>query len=357
MAQRLTDRDITALKPAAERYFVFDTEVSGLAVKIYESGAKAFVFDWRENGRQRRTTIGKFPAWTIGKARIQAGKMRLRADTGEVVVSRRGRTVDVLIEEWRAVVKLTRRPSTAAAYDHMIDNHIIPTFGKDEPKAVTRNRIEKWHGEMAKRTPINANRCLGVLSAFMGWLENDLLVERNPCRGIRRCAENQRQIYLTAEEIPAAHAALNGDNHNHAAALALRLSLLTGCRIGEAIGLKREQLNIAQNVWIKPAATTKQKKLHIVPLQPEALAIARQLLSIGLPDYESCKRCWERARKIIGREDVRIHDLRHSRASALARSGASLPQIGRVLGHTAPQTTQRYAHLVATDLRDLVERS
>jgi integrase len=139
--------------------------------------------------------------------------------------------------------------------------------------------------------------------------------------------------------------------------LALRLALLTGARIGECISLSAGQLNASRKLWIKPASHTKQKKVHIVPLQPEALAIARELLAIGLPDYESCKRAWERARKIIGREDVRIHDLRHSRASALARGGASLPQIGRVLGHTAPATTQRYAHLVATDLVDLVERS
>jgi integrase len=117
------------------------------------------------------------------------------------------------------------------------------------------------------------------------------------------------------------------------------------------------QLDVSRKLWIKPASTTKQKKLHIVPLQPEALNVAQELLRIGLPDYETCKRCWERARKIIGREDVRIHDLRHSRASALARSGASLPQIGRVLGHTAPATTNRYAHLVADDLVDLVERA
>ena len=192
----------------------------------------------------------------------------------------------------------------------------------------------------------------------MQLLERGRHIERNPCRGIRRATENQRQVYLgSSKEIDAAHAALAGDNLNPAAALALRLSLLSGCRIGEALQLTVQQLDTAHKLWIKPASTTKQKKLHIVPLQPEAMAIAQQLLALGLPDYESCKRCWERARKIIGREDVRIHDLRHSRASHLARNKASLMEIGKILGHVAPATTQRYAHLVATDLRDLVERS
>ncbi|MFH0301005.1 tyrosine-type recombinase/integrase [Bradyrhizobium sp. 31Argb] len=356
MAERLTDRGIAALKPAKKPYLIFDSEVSGLAVKIYESSQKAFVFDWRENRRQRRKTIGKFPAWTIGKARTHASRMRLKADTGETVAPGRGGKVADLIGQWRAVVQLTRRPGTAAGYCHMIDNHIIPAFGKDEPRSVTRNRVEAWHGEMAAHTPINANRALGVLSSFMSWLEHDRKIDRNPCGGIRRCPENQRHVFLDADEIKAAHAALSGDN-NRAAALALRLALLTGARIGECISLSAAQLNISRKLWIKPASSTKQKRVHIVPLQPEALAIARELLAIGLPDYESCKRAWKRARTIIGRKDVRIHDLRHSRASALARGGASLPQIGRVLGHTAPATTQRYAHLVASDLIDLIERS
>jgi len=356
MAERLTDRRIAALKPPDTDQYYFDSEVSGLALKVYATGRKVFVFDWREGGRQRRKTIGRFPAWTIGKARTHASRMRLKADTGEVVAPGRGRRVADLIEDWRAVVKLTRRPGTVVGYSLAIDNYILPSFGRDEPRAVTRNRVEQWHGEMAQHTPIQANRSLGVLSSFMTWLEHDHKIDGNPCRGVRRRSESQRHIFLDADEIATAHTALSGDN-NRSAALALRLALLTGCRIGETLNLTAEQLNSSRNLWIKPAATTKQKKVHVVPLQPDALAIAKELLSIGLPDYEACKRCWERARKIIGREDVRIHDLRHSRASALARGGASLMQIGRVLGHTAPQTTARYAHLVDADLVDLVERA
>jgi integrase len=135
------------------------------------------------------------------------------------------------------------------------------------------------------------------------------------------------------------------------------MALLTGCRIGEVLLLEPSQIDAKRKVWIKPAASTKQKKLHIVPLQTEAVTIAKELLRGELPDYEACRRAWLRVRTIIGREDVRVHDLRHSRASALARGGASLMQIGKVLGHTAPATTARYSHLVDSDLVDLVDRS
>ena len=357
MAVRLTDRFIASIKPSDTSDYVFDSVISGLAICTYPSGRKVFVFDWRENRRQRRTTIGKFPAWKIAKARIQAGKLRLKADTGQVVTTERGQRVAKLIETWQETVVLTRRPGTAVGYRRLIKAHIIPAFGKDDPKAITRNKVELWHGRIAARTPIHANRALGVLSSFMSWLEHDHKIERNPCRGVRRKPENERHVFLNESEIAAAHKALAGDNLDRPAALALRLALYTGCRIGEALGLTAEQIDADRKVWIKPASSTKQKKLHIVPLQGEALAIARKLLDLPRPKYEDCRQAWLRARKLIGRSDVKVHDLRHSRASSLARSGASLVQIGKLLGHNAPITTARYSHLVADDLRDLVERS
>ena len=90
--------------------------------------------------------------------------MRLKADIGESVAPRRGGRVADLVEQWRAVVKLTRRPSTAQELGRLLDAHIIPHFGKGEPKAITRNAIEQWHGEIAQRAPIAANRALATLS-------------------------------------------------------------------------------------------------------------------------------------------------------------------------------------------------
>ncbi len=56
---------------------------------------------------------------------------------------------------------------------------------------------------------------------------------------------------------------------------------------------------------------------------------------------------WERIRDRAKLENFRFHDIRHSTASWLAQSGATLYQIGSVLGHTNPATTQRYSHLIA----------
>jgi site-specific recombinase XerD len=61
---------------------------------------------------------------------------------------------------------------------------------------------------------------------------------------------------------------------------------------------------------------------------------------------------WQRIRKRAGLEDVRLHDLRHTFASAGAALGSSLLVIGKLLGHVEPSTTARYAHLSADPLRE-----
>jgi integrase len=68
------------------------------------------------------------------------------------------------------------------------------------------------------------------------------------------------------------------------------------------------------------------------------------------------KRAWARLCKTAGLRDLRIHDLRHSYASALVSDGASLPLIGALLGHSNPQTTSRYAHLFDDPMRVATER-
>jgi hypothetical protein len=72
MPQYLTDRAVSSMEPKGKRSLIFDDEVEGLALMIRPSGAKSWVFTWTENSRQRRKTLGRFPTWTTGKARVAA---------------------------------------------------------------------------------------------------------------------------------------------------------------------------------------------------------------------------------------------------------------------------------------------
>jgi integrase len=187
----------------------------------------------------------------------------------------------------------------------------------------------------------------------------------NPAVGVKRNFEDKRHRYLSPDEIARLVAALDGHPQRMSAA-ALRLLLLTGARRGEVLGATWDMFDLERGIWTKPSAHTKQRRLHRVPLSSPALELLRDLRkrangpyvfpgSRGLPLRE-VKRTWASVCQTARLSDCRIHDLRHSFASILASSGASLPVIGRLLGHTQSATTDRYAHLFDEPLRIATEQ-
>jgi integrase len=133
-------------------------------------------------------------------------------------------------------------------------------------------------------------------------------------------------------------------------------------------------------VWPKPAASTKQKRDHRIPLSAPALQLLvemkaeadeenRRRARTGKPPIAhlfpgrngnpqtDLKHFWAAICKTAKLADVRLHDLRHTHASILASLGLSLPIIGALLGHTQPATTSRYAHLLDDPLRAATDRA
>ena len=87
----------------------------------------------------------------------------------------------------------------------------------------------------------------------------------NPARGLERTPEEKRERFLTPAELGRLGEALAA-HPKRVSANAIRLLLLTGARRGEVLGARWGQFDLAAGVWTKPAATTKQGKLHRVPL-------------------------------------------------------------------------------------------
>ena len=102
----------------------------------------------------------------------------------------------------------------------------------------------------------------------------------NPATGIERNPENERQRYLTADELKRLGAAL-GASKRYASANAVRLLLLTGARRGEVLSARWGQLDLIAGVWTKPGSTTKQKTTHIAPLSGAARLLLKETWSGG----------------------------------------------------------------------------
>jgi len=145
--------------------------------------------------------------------------------------------------------------------------------------------------------------------------------------------------------------------------------LLTGARRGEVLAARWDDFDSGFVTWIKPAATTKQKLEHRVPLSAPTRALLQDIRKrvpddtvwlfpvTGATHRKDVKDAWAAICKTAKINKARVHDLRHSYASILASDGSSLPIIGALLGHSQPSTTARYAHLYDDPLRAATERA
>ncbi len=175
----------------------------------------------------------------------------------------------------------------------------------------------------------------------------------NPCLHVKKYPEQKRERFLSPEEYVRHGETLNEieaeGSETRSAINALRLLMLTGCRLNEIMTLKWAYVDMQAHAFRLPDSKT----VHFGD------AVAQMLETIervdGNPWVITGKRDgarltdlqhpWRRIRARAGLDEVRIHDLRHSYASGALVLGEGLPMIGRLLGHTQVQTTARYFHL------------
>lgn len=387
---RLNEKAVREAVSAEGRdYQIFDTEVRGFAVCIYRSGSRAFTLDYRSAGRQRRMTIGRWPEWSTTAARERAKELRREIDAGTDPLARREQGREAprfqdLIDRYVEVHLPNLAPTNASDQKSMLKKLVAPDWGNRLVTEITPYDVEKLLNKIAagrarpskakpnnrarklqgsKPTPIRANRTGEVLRKMFTYAQSWGWREDNPASGFRRRIENPRERFLTLEEIRKLAAALETAEDRRTADI-IRLCMLTGARVGEVRQARFGHFNLEHLSWSKPASMTKQRKIHRLPISDEAAAIVRQrqmLVPRGCPflfpgdvpgqPVTEIRRFWIHIQKAVDIPDVRIHDLRHTFASLLVSGGASLEMIGKLLGHSQMQTTQRYAHLMDSPLR------
>ncbi len=344
--------------------------VRGFGLRITAAGARAFILTYRIRGRQRRYTIGDWPSWTVVAARDEAKRLKReislgRDPMGDKDAERGAPTVADLCDRYVEQHLPKKRPTSRRDDHAMIDKIVKPKLGNLKVAAVRHADIDGLHRSL-KATPYRANRVISMLSKLMNLAVKWDLRTDNPVRGIEKYPEERRERYLSTFEIARLTNALAAHS-NQTAANAIRFLMLTGARRGEVLRATWSQFNIEDGVWTKPSSHTKQKKEHRIPLSAPALELLVKIKERSdgefvfagkAPDQplKDLKSSWASICKAAELEGVRVHDLRHTYASILASAGLSLLIIGRLLGHTQPGTTSRYAHLADDPLREATER-
>lgn len=373
---KLTKRVIDQLETRPDKnYIVFDDELPCFGVRVMPSGKRFFLIQYRFQGRTRRVMLGMFGPVTPEQARRQAmvllGQVKAGIDPAEQRDSDRlAGTVAELGKRFLEQYVPTRcKTSTAAEYKRSVEMFINPKLGTKRLSALTRADISQLHFDL-RDIPYQANRTLGVLSKMLNLAEEWGLRPdgSNPCRHVKKYKESKRERFLTGDEIATLGEVLDQvetDGTESPAAIAcIRLLLLTGCRLMEIQGLQWNHVDIPSSCLRLPDSKTGAKVVHIGQAAVEVLKEIERIddnphVIVGtLPQAHltDMQKPWRRIRKLAGLPEVRIHDLRHTFASAGLTVGEGLPMIGKLLGHTQIQTTARYAHLAADPVKQAAER-
>ena len=372
--RRITAELVERMKPG-ETYF--DTEVSGFAVR-HRGGDARYFLKTRIKGRQTILGIGKHGRgyWGPEKARREAirllGLIRDGRDiTTERAEDRAAPTLAAFSEIYmRDYVLRRKKASTAEAYRRNLTLHLLPVLGKKKIREITRADASRLHAKMAE-TPIAANRTLALLSGIMSYAEKrgERPEGTNPARYVEPFPEQGRERYLKAEELTRLSDVLASAEDRRLCdwrpVAIVRLLILTGARLDEIVGLQWDVIDVERGVARLSDSKTGPKNLV---LPAPALAILAELpRTEGNPHvipgniaggaFQGIQKAWQRIRAAAELPGVRLHDLRHSYASAAISAGDSLYIIGRLLGHAHASTTQRYAHLAPDPARAAADRN
>lgn len=287
--------------------------------------------------------------------------------------------------------------STIATDRSRRDKYLMPKWEKTPIGSIRRHDVKVWAGWLLKQglSPSTVQRVVHLFSASMAAAVDAELVEMNPAARLRLPAgEQDVERYLTRKEF----GLILGQLPTVRDQLIAELLVFTGLRFGELAGLHVNRVDLELGMvrvvetyvdsahLIKPYPKGRRKRDVpltadlVVKLRPLVVA-AEDFAAVGegcgvphkvgrcrsallltgarggvLRDSNWASRVWVPAVEESGVGHVRIHDLRHTYASWLLQGGKSLAEVGQLMGHVSPATTQKYAHLQPVDRGDVVAR-
>ena len=396
----LTTATVRELRPRDKMYEVTCAAMAGFVVRVLPTGKKVFLVRQHIDGKYRRTRIGTMsPTLGVDEARRRAvlvlsGDARpeaahepvtgrsapqttRQAEPVKQLESRRPTVRELADRYEREFIAVYLKGSSALQYRRSLRVHILPALGDRDFETVTKSDAQSLHASLRK-TPGSANYALCVLGSLYHRIISDweLSAMRHPTAGIKRFKMRTRERFLTPEERQRVHEAIQAGlqipqgrkGHLEARSVwALQLLSLTGLRRDEIRDLTWPMIDWQHACLRLPDTKTGQRVVHI-PSHVTALlhhihdqsGNPRQGRVVGSRTGEkltSLNYTWNTLRNALGIPDVRLHDLRHSFASDALMGGVPLAVVGEMLGHRQASTTQRYAHLAASVVRDAVEHT
>lgn len=352
---------------------MWDAGLPGFGVRVQPSGRRTFVLQTRIDGKERKATLGRFPAMKVKEARAAVSdrfETTEEEDAHGDAPDKSGSGAprfDAFVKGVWWEQKFTRyKPSGQRGTGSYVKSRLLPVFGKLYLDEIERAFIVRWFETYSKTYPGGANRALEVLMSILEFAVLCGHIDVNPAKGIKKNPKKTLNRFLSVEEIRRlsrvlAQAEKEGPFQKQSADI-VRLLLLTGCRHREITHLRWDMI---QGDTIKfPDTKTGPREVH---LTSKARNLIKAQPRTGSPWVFPSKRnpnrprntvheFWVDIRKRADIEDVRVHDLRHTFASHAVIKGVSVPMVSKLLGHRKTAMTLRYTHVADKDAEAAAER-
>ena len=322
---------------------VWDQRLPGFGVRL-TAASKAYVVQWRTKGKSVRQTLGPCSGLTYKEARQAAVEILERAQQ-EALCSRSletalRHTVSSLLDAFVEGYVLKRhKPTTQRTELQLINQHIRPHLGSVVLRELTRPQIVSWHSDKMQ-APIAANRALAHLSKACSFAVARDWLRFNPCIGIERNKEKQKDRWFSDEELVAMFSKIR-INAPRSVFDAMAILALTGMRCGEFFG------DFAFNsdrkvIWLGDSKTGAKS----IALNEHAnLFLKSKGDSIVKPTYGEMYLSFKRAAFECVILNASPHTFRHTLATYMAEHGDSALQIAGMGGWKSLSMVQRYVNL------------
>jgi integrase len=355
MRRPLTAAAVSRIKPPLEgQVDHFDAGYPGLALRISYGGSRSWVYLYRWQGRQRRLTLGLWPALELAEARDAWREARKKLSKGEepaavTAVTKADLFADV-VAEWLKRDQAGNR--THDEVERILRVEVLPTWGRLRIAEITRRQVmELIDGIVDRGAPTLALRCYARLHRLFRWAVGRDIIASSPMVDLPKPgAEVRRKRVLSDDELALVwHAA---QQIGWPLGPAIQLLILTGARREEIAALGWLEIDRERNEIRLEGERTKNGEPHDIPLSRAARALidavpriagsAFVFTTTGVTPISGWSRAKQNLDKLmLARAGTicvppwRIHDLRRTAATGMERLGIRLQVVEALLGHTA----------------------
>ena len=286
--KQLTARQVETLAEG------FHADGGNLYLRVKESGARAWVFRFKQAGRVREIGLGATHSRTLAEAREKSEAMRnaiLNGTDPAQVLTRRDPTRMTFQQCAEALIEAKRpgwrNAKHAQQWQNTLRDYAYKTLGAKDPNDVTIADIKAILLPIWPTKTETATRVRQRIEAVLDYAAVHGLCDsaRNPARwkGVldkvlpkpEKVRTKEHHAAAPYADVPRIMAALR--DKEHVSALALRFIILTACRSGEGRGATWDEFDLDAKLWTIPAARMKAAKPHRVPLADDAVAILRTM--------------------------------------------------------------------------------